>query len=51
MVRFDPKNEAAAVVEFALAELNVKSVKLLNNGTVDQFVEVDQLPELEPVHV
>ena len=31
MVRFDPRNEAAAVVEFALAELNVKSVKLLNN--------------------
>ena len=51
MVRFDPRNEAAAVVEFAPAELNVKSVKLLNNGTVDQFVEVDQLPELEPVHV
>ena len=51
MVRFEPRNEAAAVVEFVLAELNVKSVKSLNNGTVDQFVEADQLPELDPAQV
>lgn len=51
IVKFEPRNDGVAVVEFVLVEPNVKSVEASNAGGVDQLVEVVQLPELEPVHV
>ena len=51
MVRLDPRKEAELDVEFALAELNVRSVELLNEGADDQLVDVAQFPAPAPVQV
>ena len=51
MVKFEPRKDGVALVEFVLMALKVRSVEEPKTGAVDQFVEVDQLPELKPVHI